>query len=360
MEDIKFQNRIIPRSGSYNHKLVIPEKVENKIRFLCNKIPDKEWSGILFYSYSGSFTENNIVIRCEDILLMDIGNAVHTEFDMSSEVIAYMTDNDLLNYQTALIHSHNQMKSFFSAEDISTLYKEGVDRNNFVSLIVNNEGTYTAAITRYIKEAEHKECIKYNFFDKEDVCDDVNNISNSNYVEYFLLDIVKEGSQYNFPEIEDKIKELNKVKNTNIIKINDINEDFTIPKFDIHTTHNSNIAVNSDILRTILLQLVTCSLVIPGDSKIDIKRWINNMPIMFPKKFGKGEEGLRVYRDWIGYYIEFLTWNINDYYLSNDLQLEQDEIQSVYAKALIKELSKFELNNYTSICLEELERYIIN
>lgn len=38
--------------------------------------------------------------------------------------------------------------TFFSSTDDSTLVEEGKDRNFFVSLIVNNAGTYTAAVTR--------------------------------------------------------------------------------------------------------------------------------------------------------------------------------------------------------------------
>lgn len=102
-------NKIRPKSGSYNYKLIIPEYVEHKIKFTCNKIPDKEWSGILFYTYSGSFTDNDLSIQCEDFVIMDVGSAVHTEFDMNPEIISYMTDNGLLECQMALIHSHNNM-----------------------------------------------------------------------------------------------------------------------------------------------------------------------------------------------------------------------------------------------------------
>lgn len=43
------------------------------------------------------------------------------------------------------------MRTFFSGTDRNTLLKEGADCNNFLSLIVNNEGTYTAAITRRVE-----------------------------------------------------------------------------------------------------------------------------------------------------------------------------------------------------------------
>lgn len=45
--------------------------------------------------------------------------------------------------------------TFFSGTDQSTLQKEGSDRNNFVSLIVNNDGNYTAGITRKVEYTEN-------------------------------------------------------------------------------------------------------------------------------------------------------------------------------------------------------------
>lgn len=95
-------------------KLVIPEKVENKIRHLCQKVWKEEWSGTLFYKPEGKFEDGTLVIRCEDIYVMDIGTAAYTEFDMSPDVIAYMTEHsELLDCQLGLIHSHNNMSKEF-------------------------------------------------------------------------------------------------------------------------------------------------------------------------------------------------------------------------------------------------------
>lgn len=93
-----------------NYRLVIPEEVESKIRFLCDKIHDVEWSGTLFYNIEGTFEDNNLVATCKDVYLMDIGSAAYTEFNMSPDVISYMAQNpELLDCKTGLIHSHNNM-----------------------------------------------------------------------------------------------------------------------------------------------------------------------------------------------------------------------------------------------------------
>lgn len=110
----KIQKPIELTKKSTTYKLIIPEFVESKIRFLCQKIYDVEWSGTLFYKPEGKFEDGTLVIRCVDIYVMDIGTATYTEFDMSPDVISYMTDNpELLDCQMGLIHSHNNMSKEF-------------------------------------------------------------------------------------------------------------------------------------------------------------------------------------------------------------------------------------------------------
>ena len=117
MEEIQ-QNlqkpKLVQKLGTYNYKLFIPTKVEQKIRFICQKIWNTEWSGTLFFTYEGSFEDNNLVIKCEDIYVMDIGTQTYTEFDMNPDVISYMTEHsELLDCQLGLIHSHNNMSKEF-------------------------------------------------------------------------------------------------------------------------------------------------------------------------------------------------------------------------------------------------------
>ena len=132
--------------------MIIPRKVEEKIRYLCRKFPTLEWSGVLFTSYKGKFEDGSLVITCEDIYPMDLGSPGFTEFKMDETVSSYMADNiELFECDCQLIHSHNTMAAFFSGQDQSTLREEGNERNCFISLIVNNAGSYVAAITRKIQ-----------------------------------------------------------------------------------------------------------------------------------------------------------------------------------------------------------------
>lgn len=136
------------------YKMVIPQEVEKKIRLLCREIHNVEWSGVLFYKVSGSFEDKSLTITCVDLFQMDEGTGGYTEYDMSPDVMGYMTDHPKLldaGVYQGLIHSHNNMATFFSGTDTATLQSEGNDMNHFVSLIVNNAGKYTAGVTRKVK-----------------------------------------------------------------------------------------------------------------------------------------------------------------------------------------------------------------
>ena len=163
-------------SSDSDYSIFIPKKVENKFRTLCSLSPDLEWSGVLFYKIEGSFAEKRIKVICEDFLLMDQGTAGATEINFNTpEVAGYMAQNmELLDCYQGLCHSHNVMATFFSGTDTATLKQEGWNMNNFVSLIVNNAGEYTAGITRKVKYAVERQIHtkltgSYPFFDKGEV-----------------------------------------------------------------------------------------------------------------------------------------------------------------------------------------------
>lgn len=132
-------------------KMVISEELETKIRTFCALSPEREWSGVLFYSFQGNF-ENGITILAKDMYLMDQGSGVHTEFDLDApEITRYMVVEGLTRLCMGLIHSHNQMQAFFSGEDSGTLFQHGEHMHNFVSLVVNNAGKYVARLTRQVR-----------------------------------------------------------------------------------------------------------------------------------------------------------------------------------------------------------------
>ena len=139
---------------SSSYKLIIPKDVEEKIDIWCREVPDNEWSGILYYTVKGSFENEDLELTCRDFLVLDIGTMGHTEYDHTSEIIEYADKNDLLECYQGNIHSHGHLKVFFSAEDIDTLHKRGMQMPHFLSLIVNNAGEHVAKITRRFSPAK--------------------------------------------------------------------------------------------------------------------------------------------------------------------------------------------------------------
>lgn len=394
---------LVQKLGTYNYKLVIPAEVEKKIRFACQKVWSTEWSGALFFTHEGSFENNDLVIKCVDIYIMDIGTQAYTEFDMNPDVIAYMCDNpELLDCQMGLIHSHNNMSTFFSDTDTATLKEEGRDRNNFVSLIVNNAGTYTAAITRRVKTKQVRESVSYEFFGDGEKFDTKDYVSNADEIEWFYLKIEKEGENYSFPDMDARLEEIRKQKkekaekaekakvtapvytgkypnvvasqpakagpaNINKGKVeqkpvqrtlfDDVKENelpFEEPDTVIPYGH---VFVNPKTIESLVRQLITCSIIIPNESKVDIDKWAKNMPALYENRFGKGDAGMKKFQEWADPYTEFLTWNVED----EDLEamgFDQTEIQSICAHDLIEALTKLPENDYIKAYIDELEKYL--
>ena len=128
--------------------LKISEGLEKKIRFLCNKYPSNEWSGILYYRFlNGSYLKKNLELEAVDFLLNDVGSSTFTDYDITGEVGQYMVTHRLMDCKIGILHSHNTMSTFFSGTDDKTLLEQGEDTAYFLSLIVNNAGVYNAKIT---------------------------------------------------------------------------------------------------------------------------------------------------------------------------------------------------------------------
>uniref|UniRef100_UPI004028542A hypothetical protein n=1 Tax=Lachnospira eligens TaxID=39485 RepID=UPI004028542A len=391
---------MVQKSGTYNYKLIIPAEVERKIRFACQKVWSTEWSGTLFFTHEGSFENNDLIIRCVDIYIMNIGTQAYTEFDMNPDVIAYMCENpELLDCQIGLIHSHNNMSTFFSGTDTATLKEEGRDRNNFVSLIVNNAGTYTAAITRRVKSKQVKESVSYEFFGDGEKHDTEEYISDADEIEWFYLKIEKEGENYSFPDMDARLEEIRKQKkekaekakitapvytgkylnvvasqpvkagpaNINKGKVeqkpvqktlfDDVKENELPFEEEGPAIPYGQVFVNQKTIESLVRQLITCSIIIPNESKVDIDKWAKNMPALYENRFDKGDAGMKKFQEWADPYTEFLTWNVED----EDLEamgFDQTEIQSICAHDLIEALTKLPENDYIKAYIDELEKYL--
>lgn len=189
---------LIKRKPDLPYKIIIPVEVEKKIRLLCTHISQVEWSGVLFYQVEGAFNDkdNPLTIKCVDIFQMDKGTGGYTEFNVSPDIVSYMIDHpELLSEDVfqGLIHSHNNMATFFSGTDTGTLSQEGEDMAHFVSLIVNNAGTYSAAVTRRYKAKQQvKEEFTYPTWKEGEVTGTDEFEAEEEYLEWFPIEIQKE------------------------------------------------------------------------------------------------------------------------------------------------------------------------
>ena len=404
MEEVKQSTKVISlvqKSGTYNYKLIIPAEVERKIRFTCQKVWNTEWSGTLFFTHEGSFENNDLVIRCVDIYIMDIGTQAYTEFDMNPDVISYMCENpELLDCQMGLIHSHNNMSIFFSGTDTATLKEEGRDRNNFVSLIVNNAGTYAAAITRRVKSKQVKESVSYEFFGDGEKQDTKEYVSDADEIEWFYLKIEKEGENYSFPDVAARLEEIKQAKaekaekakkaqtptyqgdykpviansyGTKAGPANLVKKEANKPKVvqptlfdnvddlpfeDGYDIPYGQVTFDKTTLKSLVLQLITGSIIISNDSKIDITKWSKSMPALYEKRFGKGKVGMYNFKIWAETYTEYLTWYITDEKLE-ELGFDNTEICAICAHDMIEELTKLPENDYIKGYIDALQKYLI-
>ena len=289
------------------------------------------------------------------------------------------------------------MSTFFSGTDTATLKEEGRDRNNFVSLIVNNAGSYTAAITRRIKSKQVMESVSYEFFGDGEKQDTREYVSDADEIEWFYLKIEKEGENYSFPDMAARLEEIKKVKAekakkaqtpvyssgykpviansydtkagpANLVKkeadkskvvqstlfdnANDLpfEEEYEIPY--------GQVTFDKVTLKSLVLQLITGSIIISNDSKIDITKWAKSMPALYEKRFGKGKEGMKNFKIWADTYAEYLTWYVTDEKLE-ELGFDETEICAICAHDMIEELTKLPENDYIKGYIDALQKYLI-
>lgn len=366
------------------YKLIITPELEEKIRFLCARFPNNEYSGVLFYDYTGRFEDNSLVLTAKDFCLMDYGSATYTEFNKSAEICNYMIEHNLLECQQGLMHSHDQMSTFFSGTDLETLQEEGSDMNNFLSLIVNNAGQYTAAITRKVKHIPHvTEVLEYEFFGEETI-----NIGNDEYdaiesyeIEYFFLNIEKPTVNIGYTDLFNRIEEISKDKTkiTNIsrepranlivdstLKATPLYKETNIPFSKANTAVQTGVDTDESIdynkykfnetdLNNIVKQLLIGS---PIFTPKDLNEWVQKMPTVFSKRFGEGQKGLANYRAFIGYFVEFLVTEAFDNNLAEEGYLEDSQM-AICAYGVLQKLHTFKTNSFIEVIEDEVERFII-
>lgn len=378
------------------YKLIIPEEVQRKIKMWCSVSPSTEWSGTLFYRYTGTFEGKDLVITIADFLVSDIGTSTYTEYDVKPEIISYMLDNNLLDCKCGLIHSHQNFSTFFSGTDTSTLQSEGVDTPHFVSLIVNNNGPYCAKITRRVTEkiAGTVE-IEYPTFDDGKVTSSEDcRQTTSTHLEAFKLDIEIEGDIDNSlrNEVEARYKELTAVKKrqTPSSYYGSSHGEYggsykgatSVPSFqskaeeDKEEKKEKTLVCNGDykdlddtphipdnMLKALVGQILYGSITMSAESydKLNKKEWLStNMKKCFERKFGKGDAGIKKYDYWASAYIDAILQAVEEPALLA-LGYDEEDIICIAASDIRNTLISLDAerkNKYVDILIDNLEDYI--
>lgn len=151
----KLPEYTLPGSG----KLLITKELEDQIDYLHSKVGAFEWIGILFYRHiSGEINKSeNFALQAEHIYPMNIGTETFTAEDILGLDLVDMYEKvpDAENIQQGIIHTHHNMKVWFSSVDMDELQKNSPLHNYYLSLIVGFDGKYMAKIS-YVADLQHK------------------------------------------------------------------------------------------------------------------------------------------------------------------------------------------------------------
>ena len=161
-----FTNASTPKEFPYDgvvemdevKNIIIQPKVYQKYRSLCNIAPKKEWIGIIFYNII--LLDETEVYDVFDMLPLSIDTAAHTSSGAMEKIVPFIEAHDIIDSHYGLIHSHNVMNVFFSAEDDSELKVNAQHYAQYLSVIVNAFDHITAKVVVHA-ESQVKEVVTF-------------------------------------------------------------------------------------------------------------------------------------------------------------------------------------------------------
>ncbi len=306
-----------------------------------------------------------------------------------------------------LIHSHHNMKAFFSGVDMDTLAKEALDHNHFVSLVVNNVREYVAAITiayetdqiKQVKEIKSyttfsgiKEVLESEEFEEKETI---------KKLEYSYLEINIEDYENSNMELLQRIEEVKKEKNKMVYKntpnqftflqnsntngaknnfqkninptlFSDIQErqfeefhrQSVVPvQKEVINAPSENIPtvfISDDVIEYKAKQIITLAKVIPKENNISIKNFIKAMPTLFAPAFSD----MNTYSEFISFFIDDIIVDKDIIFDPKHVDLEEEEITYYLASEILSLISKEITDNnnnnpYLEVIIDELTAYTI-
>lgn len=147
--------------GDKKGTLYLSPELKSQIDIFHSFAGSTEWSGILLYTIDKGdiFDPAKLKIIAKGMFPMDIGSPGYTEYDYDENTLdMYDFYPKALEEEWRLghIHSHHNMKAYFSGTDLQEL-RDNIDNHvYYLSLIVNFDGEYCAKVcvkgSRTVKE----------------------------------------------------------------------------------------------------------------------------------------------------------------------------------------------------------------
>ena len=246
--------------------------------------------------------------------------------------------------------------AFFSGTDTGTLETEGNDRNNFVSLIVNNAGKYCAAVTRKVKVKEEVTAKQsYNVLgdSKEYTMPGKRYSREVTYIGYNKLCISRPVLENPFAELEERIAEVRKPAYSTKSLFDNYNDGYghSVPDYNSY----GRIA---DVHK---VQLPNKSLTVPGKNSIKV---LDMVGILLSGNenftFSNGTKldslytsGYKVYTRKFGCNMEEFESYMTDL-VDGLLDRVDDSVRNSFIDAVIKQLDSFPDNYFLNSTIDIL------
>lgn len=301
----------------------------------------------------------------------------------------------------------DNIKAFFSGQDVKMIQQEGNDTNCFVSLVVDTRGQYVAIVTRKIQtksEVTVKNLGKsYEFFgegSKEITHDgtETTKVIEKEVIEYFDLEVERHEVPNTLGYLDDRFNEIAKKKSAakeerfmfppqGQIEVDkeqnflDFLHNKKAEERDLFEENNPTITKeDKEMLNEVLdwhpdenkiriaaLHIITCNFIL-NPEKVDLKQWVaRHMMKMYERIFGKyTQQSLEFSRccaftEWKDFIVQWTIDYFEDDTAPDDLFDEGDIYTSKVAEALYDEISQYSGNNnfYIDSYLEAIEQYIV-
>lgn len=293
------------------------------------------------------------------------------------------------------------MAAFFSGTDQSTLRSEGNDQNCFVSLIVNNEGTYCAAITRKVKEKKEVTTYyhgkSYEFFGDGEIkieppyqAPDVGQkYLDVEAIEYFMLDVEVEKVDNPLSYLDKRFDEISEKKKAQLPKNIAVSTqtanlqprytktaEYTDYSFSEWKKLNSQEPTlfddevmegmidwepDSNIIHSYVSKMLALSLNIRTDN-FDIDTWVNkHLNTRYNEIFGEGGSNSEQFDTWAEFVVEFMLDQYRfdiEFMGISSYDIDYFTYQSKIANAMFEILLPYEENPYIGHYCDILMRYI--